>query len=167
MGYARFNVSPVWFDKAYSCPFLDSLSWRPQSINQSINDDDRRRLHLSLYVRIVLKTLVLVSNNLSIKLRSISGTGKVGSVITNDWETASFEPLIVRIVPEMWLSTQWCMGYRGPLLIVKHPLKHVHDRSGRIASNKIMHINSMSGRSDIFETAWISHLCGDPVLSVN
>jgi len=37
--------------------------------------------HLSLYVRIVLRTLVLVSNNSSIKLRSISGTGKVGSVI--------------------------------------------------------------------------------------
>ena len=37
--------------------------------------------HLSLYVCIVLKTLVLISNNLYITLRSISGTGKVGSVI--------------------------------------------------------------------------------------
>ena len=51
------------------------------TINQSINDVDRRRLNLSLYVLIVLKTSVLVSNNSSIKLGSISGTGKVGSVI--------------------------------------------------------------------------------------
>ena len=51
------------------------------TINQSINDVDRHRLHLSLYVRIVLKTLVLVFSNLSIKLRSISSTGKYGSVI--------------------------------------------------------------------------------------
>jgi len=43
-------------------------------INQSVNDVDRRRLNLSLYVRIVLKTLVLVCNNPSVELRSISGT---------------------------------------------------------------------------------------------
>jgi len=49
--------------------------------SSQVNDVDRRRLHLSLYVRIVLKTLVLIFNNLIIKLRSISGTGKVGSVI--------------------------------------------------------------------------------------
>jgi len=49
--------------------------------SSQVNDVDRRRLHLSLYVRSVLKTLVLIFNNLSIKLRSIPGTGNVGSVI--------------------------------------------------------------------------------------
>jgi len=48
---------------------------------QSINQWRwQTQAHLSLYVRMVLKTLVLISNNLCIKLRSISGTGKVGSV---------------------------------------------------------------------------------------
>jgi len=49
-----------------------------QSINQSIN---QWRGKTQAHLRIVLKTLVLISNNLYIKLRSISGTGKVGSVI--------------------------------------------------------------------------------------
>ena len=49
--------------------------------SSQVNDVDRRRLYLSLYVRIVLKTLLIIFNNVSIKLRSISGTGKVGSVI--------------------------------------------------------------------------------------
>ena len=49
--------------------------------SSQVNDVDRRRLYLSLYVRIVLKTVVLIFNNLSMKLRSISVTGKVGSVI--------------------------------------------------------------------------------------
>jgi len=51
------------------------------SKSSQVNDVDRRRLHLSLYVRIVLKILVLILNNVSIKLRPISGTGTVGSVI--------------------------------------------------------------------------------------
>jgi len=51
-------------------------------INQSINQWRwQTQAHLSLHVRIVLKTLVLISNNLCIRLRSISGTSKVSSVI--------------------------------------------------------------------------------------
>jgi len=57
------------------------INVRFNSKSSQVNDVDRRRLHLSLYVHIVLKTLVLIFNNLNIKLRSISGTGKVGSVI--------------------------------------------------------------------------------------